>query len=270
MGPEPALLMSIENLRKIWSQATRHERDAALASYWKYNLLCSDMGRKHGYNVDIAAAVFAALSPNNDYHGNLRDAANLMAAARAGKTLAEFNVSTYGQNKRKAWNIVRGFIKPLDAIKADKTRNFYMNVAHPDDPAWVTIDGHMYNMWNAKRVNLVGLRSQKTLYKVVADGVREMALEVDLIPNQVQAILWTTWRRLHNIQTTQQTMFWDQEYHVAKIDPFKPNEKTNVQKRPGNPVVAPTQPRAPRKPIRLPVKPPVQPGLAPQYELQYP
>ena len=197
-------------------QATDFDIIAGRAAYPKYNRIMCRIADKCQTTPKIASAVFAALSPNNDYHGNLRDAFNLLQARAQGREIHEFKVSTYGQNKRKAWMIAHG-ADPLDLIRAKKTRNFFQNVSDPSDRRPVTIDGHMINIWRGYRTNLVGLRSQPSLYDEVATGVRELADGLDFVPCELQAILWMTWRRIHGIRTSQQIEFWDVELLAARL-----------------------------------------------------
>ena len=208
--------VSVDNLKRVVEQATLHDIAVGLDSYHKYNRIMVKLGEHCQTTTRIAAAVFAALSPNNDYFGNLRDAHTLLSAARDGRQLEDFSVSTYGQNKRKAWRIVKGE-DPLDLIVADKTRNFFQNIYDPTDPVPVTVDGHMINVWRCKRENLVGLRFPKGLYAEVAEGVRVVARERDWLPCQTQGIIWMTWRRVHGIRTTQQTELWDTEMLAARL-----------------------------------------------------
>ena len=162
--------MSVDNLKRILDRALAADLPAAMDAYAKYHRMLAALAAKHGFSPRTGAAVFAALSPNNDYHGNLRDAHNLMAAASAGRAIDDFGVSTYGPNKRKAWDIVHG-ADPLELIVALKTRSFFLNIVDPLDPVPVTIDGHMVNLWRGRRESLVGLRHSRALYPVVADGV---------------------------------------------------------------------------------------------------
>jgi hypothetical protein len=91
-----------------------------------------------------------------------------------------------------------------------KTRNFFLNVFDPSDHYPVTIDGHMLNVWTGKPRNLVGLAGlSERLYYEIADGIRELAWERKLIPNQIQGILWTAWKRTYNLKFTPQVSFWD-------------------------------------------------------------
>lgn len=208
--------MSIENLRNVMQRATRHEVKVALESYPKYNLLATEMAAKHSLSARIGAAVFAALSPNNDYLGNLRDAERLLAAASAGDSIDSFKVSTYGHNKRKAWAVANG-AEPLDLIVANKTRSFFLNVNDPRDPVPVTVDGHMINIYRNQRVNLVGLRAPKSIYAEIADAVRCLAAETGYIPCEIQAIVWQKWRNMHQIKSTPQMEMWDSEYLAANL-----------------------------------------------------
>lgn len=197
-------------------QASAHEVASGLASYAKYNRIVTAIAAKTGHTPRIGAAVFSALSPNNDYHGNLRDIHTLLSAAKAGLGLNDFSVCTYGPNKRKAWRIAHGE-DPMELIVAKKTRSFFLNIDDPTNPEPVTIDGHMYNVWRSKRENLVGLRWRHKAYDEIAEGVRELAAEFKWVPCQMQGVLWQTWRRIHHIKPTTQLTFWDEDLLAARL-----------------------------------------------------
>jgi hypothetical protein len=203
-------------LKQTLDRASRFDIEAGLDSFWKYNRIMAALAAKTGFSTRIASAVFAALSPNNDYHGNLRDTHSLLMAAKAGQNLEDFSVSTYGHNKRKAWQIVHGE-DPLNLIVAKKTRSFFLNIDNPNDPEPVTIDGHMVNIWRCKRENLVGLRWRNQQYDLIADDVRALARECQFVPCQMQGVLWITWRRIHGIRSTTQLSFWDEDFLAARL-----------------------------------------------------
>ena len=208
--------MSVDNLESTLRQAKPTDWETGLGAFQRYNKIVTEVALQTETTPCIAAAVFSALSPNSDYHGNLKDMRKLLCAARDGLTIDEFTVSTYGQNKRKAWRIVHGE-DPLKLIIADKTRNFFLNIENPLNPYPVTIDGHMYNIWNGKKQNLVGLRTHKSLYHVVADGVRKLACQEGVLPNQMQGILWHTWKRIHSIRHSTQLTFWSDDFAYAGL-----------------------------------------------------
>lgn len=208
--------MSVDNLKRTLDRASHFDIEAGLDSFWKYHRIMSALAAKTGYTRHVASAVFAALSPNNDNHGSLRDAHTLLRAAQRGVSIDDFSVSTYGPNKRKAWRIAHGE-DPLALIVAKKTRSFFLNIDDPANPEPVTIDGHMYNIWRCQRENLVGLRWRNRDYDRIADDVRKLAQERGVVPCQMQGILWITWRRIHRIKTSDQLTFWDEDFLAARL-----------------------------------------------------
>lgn len=54
-------------------------------------------------------------------------------------------------------------------------------------------------------------------YRIIADALRAFALEMDLIPCQMQGVLWQTWRRIHHILTPMQQELWDRDFFAAGL-----------------------------------------------------
>lgn len=222
--------MSAENLYRTYEKAIPSEREEAIASYHRYHLICSTIAQRHGYPVAVACAVFSALSPNNEYHGNIRDLELVLVNERAGNGIDDFRVQTYGQNKRKAWAIAKGGSIP-ELIVARKTWSFFNNVFTPDSPDHVTVDGHMYWCWAGRAGTVKGLRGRVRtasglqgtpslggkLYAEIAGDVKGLAFALGLVPCQLQAILWITWKRIHRRAYDSQTNFFPKDFEVAKI-----------------------------------------------------
>jgi hypothetical protein len=210
--------MSRENLERILDMANDEDWAIARTAWFRYRTLVGRIAERHGYSVRVGAAVFAALSPNNDYLGNLRDVSRLLSAARNGKRLEEFKVSTYGANKAKAWRIAHGE-DPLDLIVAHKTRNFFLNVYDPTDPTPVTVDGHIFNAWTGKRIalNSAAQKFNAKHYLQVAEDIRQIGADRDLIPNVVQGVIWYAHKRIHRIKYDGQMEFWDRDCMVAEV-----------------------------------------------------
>lgn len=215
--------MHVQNIERVWDAARSDEVSAGQQAYPKYQRITTQVAAKHGFSPTIGAAVFAALSPNSDYWGNLRDTDRLLAAAAAGADLTSFSVSTYGNNKRKAWHIANGGDPDL-YIKVLKTRNFFHNIQDPANPEFVTIDGHMFNVYHNERNPLASrdkarriVKVSPKLYAAIAGALKELAVRKGEYPSTVQAILWLTWRRMHGIRTPAQTEMWDRDYLSAGL-----------------------------------------------------
>lgn len=202
--------MSRANLELIFSQATEADRATGLDSWFHYNRLLTTIGKRTGFGIQATTGVFAALSPNNDYMGNLRDTVRLLKAKHDKLKVHQFSVSTFNQNKEKAWAIAEGD-DPLYHLRAPKTRNFYNSIVDPNDRRWVTVDGHIFNIYAGKRVALTDVKTLGGDYDVVADEIRSMGDAHGLIPNQIQGILWYVWKRIHRIR-------WDAQLELLPGD----------------------------------------------------
>lgn len=214
--------MSKENLERILDQANKADWEIASQAWFRYQSICGTIAKNCGYPLPVGCAVFAALSPNSDYLGNIRDCGRVLAAARKGWSIDDFKVSSYGNNKRKAWRIVHGE-NPLDLIVFPKTRNFFLNILNPNDPHPVTVDGHIINAWNNKRMKLsdANMRLKRGVYDQIAEDIRQIAVERRIIANIVQGLIWYCWKRLHRIRHSDQMEFWGVDYMAAGLG-FQP------------------------------------------------
>lgn len=235
--------MSKENLERVLDQANQADWNIAGQAWFRYNKIVTGIAQTCNFQPVIGAAVFAALSPNNDYLGNIRDTARMLIAAEAGAGIDDFKVSTYGANKRKAWAIVKG-ADPLELIVANKTRNFFLNVANPRDPTPVTVDGHIFCAWSGKRIplNSPGMKAFAKDYDTVADAIRQIGVERRILPNMVQGLIWYCWKRMHGIKLDGQLEFWGSDFIVAGLgfqDDWKIEDEPEMERTPG---VAPEPP----------------------------
>lgn len=211
--------MSHSNLKQVLLQANQSDWALGRHSWTRYNKILKDLSQMHGFALSTACGVFSALSPNNDYHGNLRDTATVLAAVKKGLDPAAYKVTTYHTNKRKAHRIATGG-DPEQLIVAPKTRNFYFNLLDPYDKRPVTIDGHIYNAWTGTRINLntAAVRFKVSLYETIADDIRALAEEQDHdTPNVIQATIWHCWKRLHNIRYEQQIPLWANDVMICGL-----------------------------------------------------
>lgn len=189
----------IGNIFQVYARADRWDVETGLVAYQRYHEILEDIASKYSTSAQIAIGAFAALSPNNDYAGNLKDTHRVLAARVRHESIDSFNVTTYGPNKAKAWRICQGE-NPLDVLAGRKTNNFYRNIQNPLDPNPVTIDGHMYSVWQLKRFRMDDAKvGSGTTYDDIADDFRTVARVLGILPNQLQATCWHTWKRINLI-----------------------------------------------------------------------
>jgi hypothetical protein len=199
----------IGNIFQVYARADRWDIEAGMQAYHGYHKLMADIAKDCSVPVSIAVGVWAALSPNNGYQSNLDNTRTLIQAFYANKSIEHVKVNTYNPNKRKAWKICQGD-DPMSILHAKKTCSFYANTLNPDDPAPVTIDGHMYSVWMLTRFNMSAARiGNGRQYDLIAADFRQTAKVLGLLPNQLQAICWFTWRRIHNMLSDSQLGLFD-------------------------------------------------------------
>lgn len=195
------------NVFQVYAQADRWDRELGLKAYAEYHQVLLSLSADFNVPVDTTCAVFAAISPNVTYVSNLRAARAILEAYRANRSLDSLSIPIYKNNQRKAWSILADNAEPLDLIRAPKTRSFYLNLANPPDARPVTIDGHMYSVWNLKQYRMREV--PRFNYEHIARDFRQCATLLNILPNQLQAVCWFAWRRIHNLFTDKQPSLFE-------------------------------------------------------------
>jgi hypothetical protein len=162
---------------------------------------------KFHVSLETSAGVIAALSPGRNWTENIYDAETFLAEyskGARGRYLPA--VGTYGgKNLRKAERIAAG-ADPLDVLGGPKVRAFYRCIVNPESREDVCIDRHSkcaaYGVKTAEN-SLVKLSE----YDHIADHYRRCARQVGVLPNQFQAVVWVTWRRLSGVLAQQDLEF---------------------------------------------------------------
>lgn len=189
---------SHSNILRVYAQCDRIDMEEGMLAYQRYHRTMQYYARSYGVLMPHVIGAFAALSPNNDYMGNLRSLVTLLEGIRSRARVEDCTVSTYKACRNRAWLFLHG-TDFLATTKGKKTRNFYLNILNPYDPDPVTIDGHMACIYAGQRMTMKEVVRSRFRYEVVADAFRTVARDVDLLPNQLQAMLWFTWKRIHRV-----------------------------------------------------------------------
>jgi hypothetical protein len=188
---------TIYNILGVYSLRDQTDASEGLRAYKMYNETMRLFAHAYFTDVYAVSGIFAALSPMNDYKGNLRSLKTVLEAKKA-KLLDcpdRFTVTTTNPNKRKAIEIAKGSAPIVVFKTANKVRNFYVNISNPNDRYAVTIDRHMIGVWQGFRDK----EGRVPDYDIVANDFRKAANMVSVLPNQLQACCWFVWKRIHSI-----------------------------------------------------------------------
>lgn len=196
--------MSIANIEKVLAQADAVDRFEGALAYQRYNETLRKIAAHYGTGFCQTVAAFSALSPNNDYWGNLRSLVTLIIGIQKKRHIENIRSSTYNECKERAHAYLTGEKDFLMCTKGPKTRAFYHNILQPACKKHVTIDGHMYGIYVNERMIMRDVAYLKIPYKSIEDDFKTVARRNKMIPNQLQATLWFTWKRIHNVIYNQQ------------------------------------------------------------------
>lgn len=187
-------MITTEHIIATLMEATEAEMSAGKKWYDDAYILARTLGVRLG--TGTAAGVIAALSPRTPWGRNKELAIRAFADGHASGTL--------GNSVHAADRILAGE-HPLDVLKGDKVRNFYLSIMGATES--VTVDRHALEVYLGKRfLDAERPAIGRRLYREVASAYRYAAYDTvarhhDLTPVQVQAITWLVWRRKHLVGT---------------------------------------------------------------------
>jgi hypothetical protein len=192
----------VRNILKLYRQATQEDTVNGVEWYARAERMAKAIAKDAGLPLPTVIGVMAALSPNNRWERNCKDAATMCQAWVAGESMDSFKVSCYNTMKQKAWTILDLGLTDdediLSHLNGQKIRSFYSNIRGLDE---VTIDGHALNIARGKREGLTSDKTNmgKREYRELQEAYVKAAKRVGVKPHVLQAITWTTWKRIHNI-----------------------------------------------------------------------
>ena len=192
----------VRNILKVYRRATTDDISSGLEWYDRAKRMAYAIANKTNLPVNTVIGVMAALSPNNRWERNVKDTETMCVAWIQGGDLTDFKVSCYNTMKAKAWSILSDNLVDDDDIltrlNGQKIRSFYSNIRGLNE---VTIDGHALNIARGYREGLTTDKTNmgKKLYLDLQAAYVKAAKRVGILPHELQAITWTTWKREHNI-----------------------------------------------------------------------
>ena len=200
--------MAVSNIVGTYLLSSDVEKSQGLDWYARAYVAAETISNSTGVDVCKVAGVIAALSPNNRWERNLIDAENVCKVYINGDLddVRQVKVCTYGKMLEKAIAILEceSETEIVDILNGRKISAFYECIMGYKEA--VVVDGHAYSIWIGERLTMKEVPNiGKKLYaNIVADYIAATAeinakFNLTLMPFQVQAITWVTWKRLHNV-----------------------------------------------------------------------
>ena len=186
------------NILRVYEASRTSEREDGMLWYSRANEFAHGLSECYNLTLSATCGVIAAISPGNNWGRNLLDAETLCREFVAGHRLP--TIGSYGRrNIVKAEKIFRG-ANPLDVLPptGPKVRAFYQCIFAPDTASAVCIDRHAkclaIGAYEDREANATVRAGSQ--YQWYAWHYKRLAERLGLLPHQLQAITWVTWKRL--------------------------------------------------------------------------
>lgn len=171
----------INRIIDTYHQATEDQQRRGLS--WYHHI--------HGIALELAdgdaakgAGVIAALSPNQAWDINLRNARTALATGVCFGT---------GDMTEKAKAILSG-VRPEEVLPMHlKTGHFYRCILDPDDTEPVAIDRHAHDIAYGHRLGQMPRNLKGQRYASLVGVYQAAARHLGLVPSAVQAVTWVVW-----------------------------------------------------------------------------
>lgn len=186
----------LANIERTLTAASLEQFTSGLSWYAEANAWIESKAIAYNVGSETIAALVAVLSPGQEWERNKRSVESFMDAFQAGKRGSELpKVSVYGNLALiKAEAIAYGQ-DPLEVLSGPKVCAFYECLVRPTDSQAVVVDRHARCLaLGLGRSDANGLVKSLGEYQWLAKHYVKVAESRDLLPLQVQAITWTTWR----------------------------------------------------------------------------
>lgn len=175
MNPN-AKIKIINTFNKAPIDALEH----GMSWYEKAHNECLLLSQVFELPLSKVVGVVAALSPNNKWFQNLKDAWKFLD-----KPHMNTKVCTFKSQRRKALNILKcsgDSSEILSILNGPKTKNFYSNILDYKTSKAVTVDLWIYRF--------VELNNSKKNFEATEQVFLEAANELNVMPHQLQAVIW--------------------------------------------------------------------------------
>lgn len=200
------------HLVDLFRKSTPEDRAVGLAWYLNAHATARDLqaisghGQPSAWTLAQAACVLAALSPRNRWGRNVEDAQALARWYASGPAGPVPRVGTFDHARDRALRVCRAPTAPYAALgRGLKTTSFARLIERPSLPYVVVVDSHAYRAYRgeppgAARISHADYRQAAYGYFAATDWLQSTGeLASHQTPACLQAVVWTTFRRLHGV-----------------------------------------------------------------------
>lgn len=217
-----SLNKTVKSILAFYNAATVSELKEGLFWYNEAHSYCKELSERFNLPIQVIAGIIAVYSPQTGWIENKRFALSfLINPKNRHKSLVQ---------DLKARKIIKlsNEDKIYHLISSNqflKSRSFFLNIINPDIVTNVTIDRHAIAITLQRPDSVQPLPdrfAQMTIaqYNFFQAAYVQAAKELDILPQQLQAITWTVYRRLRDLRQYKDSLAHWQPFDNNNENPF--------------------------------------------------
>ncbi len=201
----------INKIRAIFNAATAAEYKEGLHWYNDANAYSKELAARFDVPVSQVVGIIAAFSPQAGWQENKRYTLSFLLNPLVNpRSQIQFD-------KAKAILKMTNEASIYNALSVNdaawKTKAFFLNILNPSVLTDVTIDRHaiaicLQNVNNVHSLSEDYGKLTKKQYTFFESCYIKLAVDLGLLPHQLQAITWTVYRRLRELKVHDKAMDW--------------------------------------------------------------
>ena len=183
-SPETVLM----NIQKVYSQCTENDVLEGKGWYKSANLLSLTLSEKYSVDYIKVAGIIAALSPMKSWELNKQMAEQFLET----KGRVSSHTLMQSNKARKILKYAKNISDIETCLGGLKTINFFNNIRDPDSRNYLTVDRH--HIYISTGHDMQSCTPKQ--YEFLKENTVIFANKIDMVPNQLQSILWVGWKRM--------------------------------------------------------------------------
>ena len=196
-GANLTAYMSTKSIRHIYARRTFDEENLWYwDNHWKGRQIATsstiNWQEFHHCMLPLSKVlgVIAALSPLTEWNKNLELAEGLIRTGDCKHTKVFKDKARRILYSGETDDII------LSILNGNKIKSFYMNLMYPDEKEFVTIDRHAISIVLGREATDKERSLTDKQYQFFSECYKEVARELDILPNFLQSITWQAWKRM--------------------------------------------------------------------------
>ena len=193
----------INSIIRFYLLASSVELVEGINWYYVANAYCRELASRFAISIQQAAGLIAVFSPQAQWTENKRYAVSFLVNP---KILLRSRVQVKKAKKILTLTSESDIYHAQTVSNAAwKTKSFFLNILNPDIATDVTIDRHAIAVCIQHPDNVYALDKSYALptkgqYDFFQQCYMKAAAQLDILPHQLQAITWLTYRRLRELK----------------------------------------------------------------------